>query len=153
MDRGRCCHLFSIYVYSSRNYLTSFVEAEGSFVSCNAVVIISVKDRGSVMLDVIDLLEVMGTDAQWSGASRDTIKIALAKSGVAPELQAAISAEDQNKLRTLLGVSPLCAMLNPGREDEEDDEGEGEEDDSGIPSRKEEGALDRPAFVYSISAE
>lgn len=83
------------------------------------------------MLDVIDLLEKMGQDAQWSGASPDAIEIAMGEAGILPELTKAIVVGDQESLRTLLGILPVCGMLNPGKEEDE-------EDDSEEPSRENE---------------
>jgi len=74
------------------------------------------------MSDVIDLLERMGQDAQWSLASPDDIQLALADAKLEPELQVAIATGDQQSLETLLGLSPLCGMLVPGKEDEKEDE-------------------------------
>jgi hypothetical protein len=75
------------------------------------------------MSDVIDLLERMGQDAQWSHVSQDDIELALALANakVDPDLQFAILGNDQLRLEELLGVPPFCAMQFPGEEEEEDD--------------------------------
>jgi len=84
------------------------------------------------MTDVIDFLEKMGQDAQLRYGSQDDVELALESAQVAPELQAAILAEDQEHLKTLLGQEVFCAMLFPGDEEEEDDTEE-------TPSREEDG--------------
>jgi len=73
------------------------------------------------MSDVIDVLERMGQDAQWSHASRDDIQSALAEATGDPELKAAIASGDQKRLELLMGLAPLCGMLMPGKEDEDED--------------------------------
>ena len=88
------------------------------------------------MSDVIDVLERMGQDAQWSSASQDELQSALAAAEITPELQAAIVAGDQQGLQKLLGIAPLYAMLSPGKDKEDDDKDDEElpgqgEDDSG----------------------
>jgi hypothetical protein len=84
------------------------------------------------MTDVIDFLERMGQDAQLRYGSQEEMEIALASAQIAPELQTAILAEDQQHLETLLGQEVFCAMLFPGEEQEEDDTEE-------TPSREEDG--------------
>jgi hypothetical protein len=84
------------------------------------------------MTDVIDFLERMGQDAQLRYGSQEEVEIALASAQIAPELQTAILAEDQQHLETLLGQEVFCAMLFPGEEQEEDDTEE-------TPSREEDG--------------
>lgn len=74
------------------------------------------------MSDVIDLLERMGQDAQWSHASQGDIQSALAETDLHPELRAAIAFGDQKTLELLIGLSPLCGMFMPGKEDEKEDE-------------------------------
>lgn len=76
------------------------------------------------MSDVIDFLEGMGRDARLSQASQSDVEHALDQSGIDPELQLAILAKDQQKLEALLGLSPQCGMLFPGKEDEDEDDGE-----------------------------
>ena len=76
------------------------------------------------MSDVIDFLEGMGRDARLSKASQSDVELALDQSGIEPELQKAILAKDQPKLEALLELSPQCGMLFPGKEDEEEDDGE-----------------------------
>ena len=83
------------------------------------------------MTDVIEFLERMGQDAQLRHAPQDEVELALTSAKVAPELQAAILANDPAQLETLLGQVPLCAMFMPGKEDEE----EGDEDEE-TPSKE-----------------
>lgn len=80
--------------------------------------------RGRQMSDVIDFLEGMGRDARLSDASPSDLELALDKSGIDPELQKAILAKDQPKLEALLQLSPQCGMLFPGKEDEQEEDGE-----------------------------
>lgn len=86
------------------------------------------------MSDVIDFLERMGQDAKWSYASSEDIGMALTDAEIAPELHASIVGRDQEGLQLLLGITPICAMYLPGKEDEKEDEDTeevppGEEDD------------------------
>jgi len=82
------------------------------------------------MTNVIDFLEKMGQNAQWNHASQEEIQLALASAEITPELQAAIVAGDQLSLQALLGLTPLCGMYMPGKEDEDTEEvPPGEEDD------------------------
>jgi hypothetical protein len=74
------------------------------------------------MTDVIDFLERMGQDAQLRHAAQDEVELALNSAEIAPELQTAILARDQAQLEKLLGQDPLCGMLFPGKEDEQEDE-------------------------------
>ena len=77
------------------------------------------------MSNVIDLLERMGQDARLRHASQDEVELALAGAQIDPELRAAILAKDQRQLEVLLQQGPLCCMLFPAKEDEdEDDESE-----------------------------
>lgn len=85
------------------------------------------------MSDVIDFLERMGQDAQMRDAPRVEVELAIASAGLDPELQAAILANDRNKLEALLGQHNVCSVMIPGTEEEEEDEGEDEEES---PSRE-----------------
>lgn len=79
------------------------------------------------MSDVIELLEKMGQDAQWSFASQDELQLALAAAEITPEVQAAMVASDQQGLQKLLGIAPLYAMLSPGENEEHDHKDHDEE--------------------------
>lgn len=83
------------------------------------------------MSDVIDFFEKMGQDANWSNAPEETIEQALLDGGIDMVLQSAILANDQSKLELLMGLSPFCAMLDPGKEEEEE-----EQDPEESPSRE-----------------
>jgi hypothetical protein len=74
------------------------------------------------MMDVIDFLERMGRDAQLRHASQEEVESALSSSGVAPLVQTALLAKNQEQLETLLGQVPLCAVFMPGQEEEEEEE-------------------------------
>lgn len=95
------------------------------------------------MTDVIDFLEQMGQDAQLRHGSQDEVELALTSAEIAPELQAAILANNQARLEALLGQNPLCGMLFPGKEDEQEDE-----DTEETPSREGE---DEEQLSRSIS--
>jgi hypothetical protein len=88
------------------------------------------------MTDVIEFLERMGRDPQLRHAARDELERALISADIAPELRAAILAEDQAQLETLHGGAPVCGYFFPSKEDEGDedeDEDEGEETPSEEP--------------------
>jgi hypothetical protein len=74
------------------------------------------------MSDVIDVLERLGQDAQWSQASQEDIRSVLAESSLDPDVRKAVASGDQKRLEMLLGLVPLCGMMVPGREDEKEDE-------------------------------
>ena len=77
------------------------------------------------MSNIINFLERMGQDAQLRQASRSEVELALKDAQIDPEIQVAILAKDQSKLEDLLGSVNVCCMLEPGKEDEsEDDETE-----------------------------
>lgn len=98
------------------------------------------------MSDVIDLLERMGQDAQWSQASPEAIDLALTHGEIDPEFQSAILANDQRALEMLMGLSPLCAMLDPGKEEEEE-----EQDPEEIPSHENEEVAGQSALLLATS--
>jgi hypothetical protein len=82
------------------------------------------------MSDVVEFLESMGRDASLLASSPGKVEFALQSSGIAGELKAAIVRGDAMALRFLLQISPQCAWLVPGEEQQEDEsEGEAEEDD------------------------
>ncbi len=99
------------------------------------------------MTNVIDFLERMGQDAQLRHASQDEVELALTSAEIAPELQAAILAKDQTYLQTLLGQDPLCGMLFPGKEDEQEDE-----DTEETPSREGEEQVRRSVSNNQVLA-
>jgi hypothetical protein len=73
----------------------------------------------------------MGQDAQLRHASPDEVELALTGAEMAPELRAAILANDPVQLETLLEHAPLCGYFLPGKEEEE----EGDEDEE-TPSKE-----------------
>jgi hypothetical protein len=73
------------------------------------------------MSDVIDFLEKMGQDAQLRHGSQSEVELALTSAEIAPELQAAILANDQAHLETLLGQAPLCVAYMPSEEEQDDE--------------------------------
>jgi hypothetical protein len=76
------------------------------------------------MTDVIDFLERVGQDAQLRHASQDEVELALTSAEIAPELQAAILANDPVQLEALLGQAPVCIAYMPSEEEDPDDETE-----------------------------
>jgi hypothetical protein len=99
------------------------------------------------MTDVIDFLERMGQDAQLRNASLDDLQQALNSAEIAPELQTAILAGNQEQLKTLLNQGPLCVALFPGKEDEED----GDEDEE-KPPREPENSPEHSILSSELSA-
>jgi hypothetical protein len=83
-------------------------------------------NRGYSMSDVIDVLERMGRDSHWSFAPSNEIEQALLVAQIDQDLRNAIVAGNQQELEALLGQKPLCAMLQPGEEDDEEDDDEQE---------------------------
>jgi hypothetical protein len=83
------------------------------------------------MSNVIDFLERMGQDAQLRHASKSEVELALADAEIDPELHAAILAGDQAQMEVLLGHVNVCCMVQPGKEDDDEDTEEG-------PSREDE---------------
>lgn len=74
------------------------------------------------MSNVITFLEQMGQHAQFRHASQREVESAMVHADIAPELQAAILAKDQQKLGILLGSSNVCCMVvaDVSNEDEHD---------------------------------
>lgn len=85
------------------------------------------------MSDVIDFLERAGQDALLRRASYVEVELALANAQIEPELRSAILERDPSRLEALLGRGSLLCMQFPGKEDEE--EGEGDETEE-TPSRE-----------------
>jgi len=79
--------------------------------------------------NVIDFLQRLGQDADLRQATGKELELALTEAGIDPALRAALLVGDQRKLERLLGASTnVCAMISPGRK-EEDEEEEDDEDD------------------------
>lgn len=82
------------------------------------------------MSDVVEFLESMGRDASLLASSPEKVEFALQSSSIDGELKAAIVRGDAMALKFLLQISPQCAWLVPGEEQQEDEsESEAEEDD------------------------
>ncbi|OOG64730.1 hypothetical protein B0E46_04780 [Rhodanobacter sp. B04] len=84
------------------------------------------------MSNVIDFLEKMGQDAQLRHASAGEVELALAHAQLDPELQMAILAKDQQQLEAILGKEPMCCLLFPVKEGEEDSEEAPSKDDDEV---------------------
>ncbi|HET6807040.1 MAG TPA: hypothetical protein VFH59_16515 [Frateuria sp.] len=80
------------------------------------------------MTDVIDLLEVLGSNAAARDALIDGI---LPVSGLDEEVRAAILARDDRRLRHLLGATNVCCALMPSRDPMRDEPER--EDDTPLP--------------------
>jgi len=91
------------------------------------------------MFDVIDFLETVGQDAQWRHADSDALTVALTGVQIDPELRIAILARDEQGLQALLGQAPFCCYINPGKEDE----GENDKDDKGKDDKDGKGDKDK----------
>jgi hypothetical protein len=66
------------------------------------------------MSNVITFLERMGRDAQLRHASQGEVELALARTRISPELQAAILAHDKQALEELLGGNNIvCCLIQP----------------------------------------
>ena len=74
------------------------------------------------MSNVIDFLERVGQDAQLRHASLDELELVLANAKIDPDLRAAILAKDQARLEVLLGSINVCCMIDPAKEDEDEDD-------------------------------
>jgi hypothetical protein len=82
------------------------------------------------VFDVVDTLEILGSDAELAGASSARLDDLLRRQGMDPALRAALLEGDSGVLRTLLRApNTVCAIINPA-EEEEDAEGE-EQDEEG----------------------
>jgi len=73
------------------------------------------------MSNVIDFLERMGQDAQLRHASQDEIELVLAGAKIDPELRVAILAGDQARLEIMLGHVNVCCLVQPGKDDDDED--------------------------------
>jgi len=86
------------------------------------------------MLNVVDFLDRVGQDAKLRrGASQVDIELALANTQIEPGVRSAILAGDQAELETLLGGKILFSVQFPGKEDEEEDEGDERDTEEGRP--------------------
>ena len=84
------------------------------------------------MSNVIDFLQRLGQDADLRHAPRTALEVALAEADIDPALREALLGADQRKLETLLGADTnVCAMISPGKkeDDEEEDEDDFEDDE------------------------
>jgi hypothetical protein len=81
--------------------------------------------------NVIDFLHTLGQDADLRHASRQQLELALEAAGIIdPALRAALLGSDQRKLENLLGANTnVCAMIAPGRKDEEEEDEEEDDED------------------------
>jgi hypothetical protein len=81
------------------------------------------------MLDVVDFLEKMGSEAQWRHASPEALELALAQTDIAAPERVAILAGDASQLKVLMHQpEPFSILIPPDEEEgEEDEENEGDE--------------------------
>lgn len=88
------------------------------------------------MFDVIDALEILGTDADLVHARPADLDAELQSKGMEPALRTALLKGDAEALHALVRAPDnVCCLINPAEEEEkegeeEEEEGEeGEEDD------------------------
>lgn len=82
------------------------------------------------MSNVIDFLQRLGQDADLRHAPRTALEQALAEAGIDPALREALLGADQRKLESLLGADTnVCAMISPGKKEEEEEDEDDLEDD------------------------
>jgi hypothetical protein len=93
---------------------------------------------GCSMSSVVDLLERIGSEAQWRDASENEMALALAEAEIEAPMCVAILAKNAAEVRTLLGQTKLIGEYipgpspeeepGPGKEDEQEEEGQNDED-------------------------
>jgi hypothetical protein len=80
--------------------------------------------------NVIDFLQRLGQDADLRHAPRAALELALGEAGIDPALREALLGADQRKLESLLGADTnVCAMIAPGKKEEDEEEDDDLEDD------------------------
>jgi len=80
--------------------------------------------------NVIDFLQRLGQDADLRHAPRTALEVALAEADIDPALREALLGADQRKLETLLGADTnVCAMISPGKKEDDEDEDEDDFED------------------------
>lgn len=82
------------------------------------------------MSDDIDLLEKLGQDARFHGASAEENVLEVEASGAAAGVKCAILAGDAPALRAAMGQSSLVSLVMPA---EEEEQGEEEKEGDGLP--------------------
>ncbi len=72
------------------------------------------------MSNVIGFLEKMGQDAALRHATHNEMELALARTTIDPELQAAILNSDQARLEAVLGArtNVVCGLVTPDDDDD-----------------------------------
>lgn len=90
------------------------------------------------MSNVIEFLERMGQDAQLRNLTGPDLEAAMQRAGIDPGVRAAILADNQLLLESLVGAAhPICCLVHAP--DEEEGEDEDDEDDDGDDSGEDEG--------------
>jgi len=80
--------------------------------------------------NVIDFLQRLDQDADLRHAPRAALELALAEADIDPALREALLGADQRKLESLLGADTnVCAMVSPGKKEEDEEEDEDDFDD------------------------
>lgn len=99
------------------------------------------------MVDIIEMLEKLGSDAQSQEAGSDGLARRLTDAGVSPSVRAAIVSADRGELGRLLGSSGnVCCLIAPPVHDGEDEDArrekecEKEEAEKATPLREPENA-------------
>lgn len=93
------------------------------------------------MFDVVDALEILGSDADLVAASPASLDALLQRGGVEPALRRALLAGDARMLQSLLRAPDhVCSIIQPAEEEEDaereeqDEELEDDDDDTEEPS-------------------
>lgn len=107
----------------------------------------------SGVVDCINLLEKLGGDAALHGAGPSDLERLLADAGLDPALGAAIAAGDGGLLGRLLNARDnVCCLIEPHREDEEEDDVEEEsEDDDADEESDDEDATSRSRALHPLA--
>lgn len=80
------------------------------------------------MFDVVDALEILGSNADLAGDASVSLEIILGREGVEPALRSALLGGDARLLQALLRAPKnLCCLINPAEEEDDEEEEEGEE--------------------------
>jgi hypothetical protein len=80
------------------------------------------------VLDVVDVLEILGADADLVHAPPASLDSILHREGLQPAVRSALLEGDESALHALLRApNSVCCLINPAEPEEEEDEEELEE--------------------------
>lgn len=107
----------------------------------------------SDIVDCINVLEKLGADAALWTLGPSGLERLLADAGLDPALRAAIAAGDGGLLGRLLNVRDnVCCLIEPHREEEEEDDIEEESDDEDADEESDdEDAASRSRALHPIA--